>query len=358
MRCLLSVVVAALLCPACSCGAPSELDGGLGGLDTPDAAVLDAPLFDAPLSDVLGDAASDAPDDGGIDAASEDASYDAPDAPTDAGPPCEVPIVWTADTTTEAAALAALAELSTTARPTWNDARGTFETIFDIDVPLACPDGAEMWDTLLPFIDAHPELLQIDRSEWTMPSSFPCHVVSTTNDYARIDRRVFGPGTVAHDFVSFAIRRSDGGIVLRAIIANYLPTVPPDVAESMSRCGGLSIARARASVMRDTFPYSTFMLCVPTGSGSYTSGPLDVIYLDPPRWAWVERADGAGVEMTSEQPGTLVIDRSYWTPSLEASDVNCPDETGDERVYGFRLIFDSTTGEIISKQPGVGCIVC
>jgi hypothetical protein len=320
---------------------------------TPDAPTLDVPRFDGAILDVSDDdAALD-------DAASTDASsHDAPDVSSDAGPPCEVPIVWTADTTTEAAALAALADLSSTARPTWNDARGTFETIFEIDVPLACPDGAEVWDTLLPFVDSHPALLQIDRTEWLPPSSFPCHVVSSTNDYARMDRRYLGPGTVAHDFVSFAIRRADGGIVLRAIIANYLPVVPASVAEPMSRCGGLTAERARASVMRDTFPYSTFMRCVPTGGGSYTSGPLDSITLDPPRWAWTERADGTGVEMTSEQPGTLIIDRSYWTPALEASDVNCPDESGDVRVYGFRLIFDTSTGAILSKQPGVGCIVC
>lgn len=357
MRLSLVLLPALFLCPSCSCDAPSEPDGGMAA----DARPLDAGVPDAPRLDAGADASRDVDvhDGANFDAtAADDASHDAPDVPTDAGPPCEVPIVWTADTTTEAAALADLATLSSTARPTWNDARGTFETIFEIDAPLACPDGAEVWDTLLPFVDAHPALLQIDRAEWLTPGSFPCHVVSSTNDYARMDRRDFGPGTVAHDFLSFAIRRTDDGIVLRAIIANYLPVVPDSVAEPMARCGGLSPERVRASVMRDTFPYSMFMRCIPTGGGSYTSGPLDVITLDPPRWAWTESADGTGVEMTSEQPGTLLIDRSYWTPALETSDVNCPDETGDERVYGFRLIFDTTTGAIISKQPGVGCIVC
>lgn len=347
----LSLTLLALL-PSCSCEPPPcSCDAGA----RPDAPTIDAPILDAfPLDAPAADDASDAPPSDAPDAI----LADAPDAPTDAGPPCVTPIVWTADTTTEAVAMAALAELSSTATPTWNDARGTFETIFNIDVPLACPDGAEVWDTLLPFVDEHPELLQIDRDEWYPPSSFPCHVVSTTSDFARMDRRDFGPGTVAHDFLSFSIRHVDDGIVLRAIIANYLPAVPEAVAEEMIRCGGLSPEVARASVMRDSFPYSTFMRCVPTGSGVYVAGPLDVITLEPPRWAWTETSDGTGVEMTSEQPATLTIDRSYWTPQLESSDVNCPDESGDDRVYGFRLLFDTTTGAILSKLPGIGCVVC
>ena len=367
MRALL--VLFALSLPSCSCGTPlpaldaatdahaldgGARDGGRGDGGPVDGGAVDGGIDDGGLSDG-----------GGIDAALDAALSDAadagelPDVRTDAGPPCEAPLSWIADTATEGPAAAAVAALSATAMPTWNDARGTFESIYQINVPLSCPDGAQIWTSIIPLVDAHPEIFQIDRAEWYPPTDFPCTAVSTTNDFARLDRRDFGPGTVAHDFVSFAIRRlPSGDIELRAFIGNYLPVVPADVADEMARCGGLSVARARETVMRETFSYSTFSTCIPTGSGTYTAGPLDVLTLEPPRWSWTERLDGTGVELTSEQPGVLVIDPSYVTPQMEASDLNCPNEAGDARVYGYRLLFDATTGALLSAQPGVGCIVC
>lgn len=356
MRLLLPcLVVSALALPACSCESPAvPVDAGT------DTRAVDGGAVDAAIADAGG------MDGGGVDVGSTDGGTDladasdatSTDAPFDAGPPCETPLTWIADTTSEGPATAAALAFSSTAMPTWNDARGTFESIYQINVVLACPDGTELWDALTPVIDAHADIFQIDRSEWGTPSSFPCSAVSTSLDFARLDRRDFGPGTVAHDFVSFAVRRVTGGVELRSFIGNYTPKVPVGVAAEMARCGGLALETARANVLRETFSYSTFSLCVPTGSGTYTPGPLDVLTLEPPRWSWTERLDGTGIELTSEQPGTLVIHPSYVTPSMEASDLNCPNEAGDARVYGYRLLFDAATGAILSALPGVGCIVC
>lgn len=332
-----------VLAPACSSPSASGDAGAPQDSDVHDAARTDAGRDAAPADD---DAST--PADVGIDAVA-----------SDAGPPCETPIRWTADTTTEAAATAAAMALSPTAMPTWNPARATFESILMLNLPIACPDGEDLWQAaLLPFIEAHPDVLQIDLDEWYAPSSYPCTSVGTSIDFARIDREGFGPGTVAHDFVSFVIVREPTGVVLRGFIGNYLPSVPAGVAEEMSRCGGLSLARARETALHDTYPYSTYDRCTPTGSGTYTPGALDVVALDPPIWSWNESLDGTGVELSSEQPATLTIDPSYVTPELTASDTNCPSADGDTRVYGFRLIFDSATGELLSKLPGIGCIVC
>ncbi len=334
--------VLALGLPACS-SAPTGADAD----SDRDAGTRDAAQVDGGRDAALPDDAS-GPTDTGVDAVS-----------FDAGPPCETPIRWAADTTTEAAATAAARALSATATPNWNDARATFESILMLNLPLACPDGEDLWAAaLIPFIEAHPDVLQIDLDEWRAPSSYPCTAVGTSIDFARIDREGFGPGTVAHDFVSFVIVREPSGVVLRGFIGNYLPPVPAAVVGEMSRCGGLPLARAREAALHDTFPYSTFDRCTPTGTGTYTPGPLDLVALEPPIWSWTESLDGTGVELTSEQPATLTIDPSYVTPELIASDANCPSENGDTRVYGFRLIFDGATGELLTKLPGIGCIVC
>lgn len=329
--------------PACS-STPTTADAG----GAHDANAQDAPIVDAGRDASSADDDASTPADVGTDAA----SYDA-------GPPCETPIHWTADTATEAAATAAATALSSTAMPTWNAARGTFESVLMLNLPIACPDGEDLWQSaLLPFIAAHPDVLQIDLDEWRPPSPYPCTSVGTSIDFARIDREGFGPGTVAHDFVSFVIVRDASGVVLRGFIGNYLPAVPASVAAEMTRCGGLALARARETALHDTYPYATYDRCTPTGSGAYTPGPLDVIALEPPIWSWSESLDGTGVELTSEQPATLTIDPSYVTPELTASDANCPSADGDSRVYGFRLIFDSATGELLTELPGIGCIVC
>lgn len=339
---LASVASLAFL-PACS-STPASTDAAAG----PDTGGRDAATYDAGSDAAPIEPDAHVPADVGVDAAS-----------FDAGPPCETPIRWTADTTTEASATAAARALSATAMPTWNHARATFETILMLNLPVACPDGEDLWQAaLIPFIEAHPDVLQIDLDEWRAPSSYPCTSVGTSIDFARLDREGFGPGTVAHDFVSFVIVREPSGVVLRGFIGNYLPPVPAAVADEMSRCGGLSLARAREAALDATYPYSTFFHCTPTGSGTYTPGALDVVALDPPIWSWTESADGTGVELTSEQPATLTIDPSYVTPELTASDTNCPSADGDTRVYGFRLIFDSATGELLTKLPGIGCIVC
>lgn len=294
--------------------------------------------------------------DAATDAGMPDSSmHDAGGHEPDAGMACEYPVIWAADPTTQGVAETDLAELVPGASPTWDARRGTFTSIYNMDVPLDCPAGGDVWTSIIALIEAHPTIFRIDLREWETPVALPCSVIGALVNFARLNRS----RPIAHDFANFGLVRVDGQVRLQAFVSSYLPIVPASVVEQMASCGELTVALARPAVEATTFPYSTFVACAPTGSGEYTALAADTVELDAEAfWTWVESDAVSGVELTKQHFGRLLIHADNVTPVLQSSDVNCPDEVGDGRTYGFRIIFDAVRREILSTAPGLGCLVC
>ena len=57
-----------------------------------------------------------------------------------------------------------------------------------------------------------------------------------------------------------------------------------------------------------------------------------------------------GITARKRRTATLVVDESNWTPELMASDMNCPDASGENRILGFVLTFDPVTGELLGVK--------
>jgi hypothetical protein len=99
-------------------------------------------------------------------------------------------------------------------------------------------------------------------------------------------------------------------------------------------------------------------MCTPTGSGSYRPNPGDQVTFGDARIFWDDDTVNSQIVLTFQRNGELRIPPANYSEELLASDANCPAETGPEREVGFRLIVDAVTGEVLSKLPGLGCIVC
>jgi hypothetical protein len=288
---------------------------------------------------------------------------DAGDADTSGGdsvisPGCTYPIRWEPDAGAQAAAQTELDSLAPTATLEWSAARGTASRVADLNLPLDCPDGTDVWDLLWPLLDAHRPLFQIDSDEWTRPPSYTCQNVGASNDIMAFPRHHLGGAPLARDVASFVIRREAGGVVLRHFNGTHVPIAPASVATAIADCSGIDLAQARSVVMAQSFAYATYDQCAPTGDGTYSPAANDTVSLDGPSyWSWDE--DATGLTLTWIQEGQLIIHPDNWTAELTASNVNCPaDETGPERIYGYTLVFDAALGTIVSVLAGIGCIVC
>jgi hypothetical protein len=96
----------------------------------------------------------------------------------------------------------------------------------------------------------------------------------------------------------------------------------------------------------------------PTGSGTYRPNSADQFAFGGAKIFWDDDTVNSQIVLTFQRDGELLIPPPNYSDELLASDANCPAETGPEREVGFRLIVDAVTGAVLSKLPGLGCIVC
>jgi len=335
---------------------------GVDGADAQDDAA-DVPADAADAADAA-DIPADAGDVGGLDTSEGNDLSDAADATSDRPTPsCAYPVEWRPDSSAEAAALADLGTLAPGASVDWSDERGTIMSATDLGIVLDCPDDTDVFGVVFALFEAWPDVFQIDVAEWERPPVFTCQNVQALNRTLTIGRRQLGPGAVNRDIVTVTLRREEDEVILRSFFGAYVPVVPQAVRDEMARCPVLTAQGARAAVDAETFPYTIFEQCVEQGSGVYTPQPNDILELDEePFWSWVDSGDTGSednvVLLTKEHFGRLIIDPGNVTLELEASDANCPEVEGPGRVYGFRITFDAVLESILSKMPGVGCIVC
>lgn len=269
-------------------------------------------------------------------------------------PACEgYPVELTFDDT-RAAAQTELDTFAPDATLTWEPVRGTLSSVSGLGAPLDCDDGGGLvWDAAWEVLEAHPDLFQLDRSEWREGAEAPCANIQDLTILNTGRAELAGLG-VAKDNLAIVLNRIEGVLTLSAVNAYYLPVLEPG---DLTACEPGSADDLEEVGRAAEFGYATFFQCAPTGSGTYEPQPNDVFTLGDSTWTW---EDGTGTVIAQQlRSATLVIDPSNVDPDIEASDANCPaGESGNERVYGFSLLLDPITGEVVSVTPGIGCTVC
>lgn len=253
----------------------------------------------------------------------------------------------------EAAALADLQTFAPAATLTWNDVHGTLSSVNGLGAPLDCAgNGNDVWAAAWAFLMSHPTTFQLDESEWAVSSPYPCSAVNGLS-LVNTGRETLAGVDVLKDVLAIYVAPDgNGGVQLNGVNGFYLPVLAPS---EIQDCPDLPDATLETLVRSESYGFSTFSQCAPTGSGTYTPQANDTIEWDETWWSW---EDGTGTVIAQKyRGGRLIIHEDNWTPQLLASDLNCPDATGDERILGYTLVVDPITGEVFAL-PGIGCIVC
>lgn len=256
---------------------------------------------------------------------------------------------------TQAAAEAELAELSPDAQMDWVSVFGTFSNISSFLVPLDCEGhGGDAWDAAWALFEEHPDLFQLDRSEWDDTTTYPCSSVTELRITTTARDRLAGEFVQEDGLSLFLAPGQDGGVVLQAVSGRYLPVLADG---ALTACEPQRDRILADAARAHTYPYATFDLCEQTGSEIYEPTDDDEVVLGETWWTWDD--DGTTVHARQWQAATLILDPSNVDADIEASNANCPaDDDGVERIYGFSLILDPVTGEVLEAIPGVGCVVC
>lgn len=253
----------------------------------------------------------------------------------------------------QAAVAAELATFAPNANLTWSSLHGTIQIVTNLGVPLDCAgNGNDVWAAAWAFLASHPGVFQLDQSEWAVSSPYPCSAVNNQS-LVNTGRTKLAGVDVAKDVFAISVEPDgNGGVTLRSFSGFYLPVLDPS---QIQQCDDLPDATLEALVRKQSYPFSTFSQCVPSGSGTYVPQPNDKIEWGSSTWSWEDYT--GTVVATKSRAGRLIIDEANWTPDLMASDLNCPDESGDGRILGYTLVVDPITGEV-HAMPGIGCIVC
>lgn len=280
-------------------------------------------------------------------------------------PECDYPISWEADVGAQAAAQAELDLLAPEAAMTWNDDRGTFSSVSDLDVVIDCPDDEPLLDAVFAYFELHPDLFPVEADEWFTGGGNLCqHVTSPTPNTFNTSRRDMSVWTVSRDVVAPRLyRNEDGDVVLRSVSATFVPTLPEDIQQRVSDCiaKGPNEDLLEDTLREEPFEYLIYggpIFCGPAGSDTYVAqDPDSVIFSESAQLSWFDAGDGT-TTVTIAQRVELVLAASSVTPDLEASNAACPDPDGAGTVYGFAAFMDLVTAEISNKLAGLGCIVC
>lgn len=270
------------------------------------------------------------------------------------------PLEWAADPLAEAAAVAELAMVAPEAALSWDPERGTLSSLSDVNLPLAmCPDGVDAMSFAWDVVEAHPDIFDIDRTEWGPATSIPCNIIQGTDRTVTISRATLGGQPVLRDTFVFRLRRIDDVVTLRSVVGTYLPASTPELTELMGRCRDLDLESAEAELQSTALGYTRFFQCAPQGVGEYTPVASDTFDWDAEGfWGWEDAVGDDGVLLTKQWAGRVVVDEANYDDPLLMSDAVCPNEAGNDIVVGFRVTFDAVTNALLGSMPGIGCLVC
>lgn len=252
---------------------------------------------------------------------------------------------------TSAAAQTELATFAPQASLQWNAQHGTMSLVTGLDVPLDC--SADVWSGAWQVLNAQPALFQLSEPEWAVPAPIPCSAIGSQQIVNTYRATLAGVG-IQKDVLALVVAPGpNGGVTLKGVSGFYLPVLEPG---DLTACPNVPDATMDPILRAGPYAYSTFSMCSSTGGGAYSPKPNDVLTFGDETWEWDDAA--IGITARKRRTATLVVDESNWTPELMASDMNCPDASGENRILGFVLTFDPVTGELLGVKPGIGCIVC
>ena len=263
------------------------------------------------------------------------------------------PLLLPADPGAQQVAADALAMLAPGAVMMWSPERGTAKAISGLDAPFACADGDESMPQVWDLVQAHPDIFQIDASEWGPGGSLPCKVIKDKDRIVTITRATLGEQPVFRDTIAFRLRRIDGEVKLRGIVGTYLPETTPELTSTMAGCADLDFDAAIQNLQQTPLPYTVFEFCIAQDLGNYTPLPSDNFEFDAdPKWLWAEDIGKGQVVLTKLWDGRVIVAPENYSDPLLSSDAACPEEVG------FRVTFDSVLGDFIGSMPGIKCLVC
>ncbi|MBS2014841.1 MAG: hypothetical protein JST00_18270 [Deltaproteobacteria bacterium] len=273
-----------------------------------------------------------------------------------AAPTPSYPVHVEADPLVEARAREALAKVAPNAVLAFSRARGTPSSIGGLDLPLgACPRGRSTAPLLRTLIASHPDIFQIDPSEWASDVGPSCEAVSPEGEWVSWPRLTYGGAPMKHDVLGLRVRRLAFGVVrLEGIAGTYLPIASETVRGALAATAPFSAKAAEEQARASKLTYETFEWCIPKGSGSYAVGPADTFAVEGRSWRYDETA--TGVDLVERARATLRVAPANVTPELTSSNANCP-LLGVPRV-GWVLTFDTQKPSMLEAHPGIDCVVC
>jgi hypothetical protein len=239
----------------------------------------------------------------------------------------------------------------------WNSDTSSLTAISRLAIRLpGCTDGQDVATQVLGLITAHPQLFQLDPSEWRVPEYFDCKYLSD-NTILSMGRQRLADRPVAEDVFAYTLNRVDGVVELSAVNGTYLPVLGTTTGDAMAACNTLTEAAATATARATPLRANVYSQCQKTGAVTYTPKPNDGFQLaNTDVWTW---QTGSGqVLLNGQRTLRVTVDPSNYTPELMSSDARCPAPGGDQSVIGFDITFDVHTGAILNVKPGLDCVVC
>jgi hypothetical protein len=307
-----------------------------------------------------------------------------PDAGSDAlNPPSYI-------TPAQVAAIAELRNFDPSADPKklfWNDVTDTLASV-EVHIPLPnCTADGFVDDLVIPMLDAHPALFQLNTAEWESPhlrcDAVPDVEVDTDlglNVAAPVlHRTILANHVVNHDLFSYAVTRIQGVVTLINLgsATGYLPNVAEqdknDVDQAMTGCNNITRSQIKAKLQNTTFTVQVIDILTGEvqGISHYRPNANDAFLLDPQinqvgtppiylpseTWSWridFSAPDSPQVLLSNRRTVRILVNSCNYFPDLVNSDAHCaaPDVVGAASPIGFDIEFDTHTGELLGVRNG------
>lgn len=321
----------------------------------------DAPFSSTPDSGVrphddAGETADTSPPDAS-DGSTGDGGPDGAITPT-----CDSPVHITADATAKSRAVTALGTLSPEATLEWSDVRGTLTSIGGLTVTPDCSDpNTNVYDKLFDYLEASPELFQIDRTEWKPDGANTCSDIGGFQLLA-IRRQKLGPYELHNDVFSVVADVADGHVIFRNFSGTYVPKPSTELLAKLGECTDLPDETLLAAVRKEPFTYQVYAeapapMCTIETSAKYTALANDDVRFDTPsELLWEENTD---VSYHRQRAAVVLLPAANQTPDLVRSSANCTDLDGNPRIGWIRTV-DVANGNILADHdtPDPYCSVC
>lgn len=321
----------------------------------------DTPLSSTPDSGV-----------GSHDDAGDAADASAPDtsdgSPGDGGPgsiitpTCDSPVQVTADATAKSRAVTALGTLSPDATLEWSDVRGTLRSISGLTVTPDCSDpSTNVYDKLFDYLEASPDLFQIDRTEWKPDGADTCSAIGGFQLLV-IRRQKLGPYELHNDVFSAAADVADGHVIFRNFSGTYVPKPSTELLAKLGECTDLPDETLFAAIRKEPFAYQVYAqapapMCTVETSAKYTALVNDDVRFDAPsELLWEETT---GLSYHRQRSAVVLLPAANQTSDLIRSSANCPDDDGNPRIGWVRTV-DVANGNVLADHdtPDPFCSVC